>query len=148
VQRSEGEPNGSRWPETMSGIAGALAEAVRIWEHEVDHSLGDSEWLSLTGVALGGSLMLIGIVFGVRFGALSSLLPIVERPRPLLIVSWLSTAVGLVSIFKAFFGFLPMQIGPYWQVAVGVLTAILCGSLVKAAHTVDDILKGGGEERN
>jgi hypothetical protein len=29
VQRSEGEPNGSRWPETMSGIAGALAEAVR-----------------------------------------------------------------------------------------------------------------------
>jgi hypothetical protein len=145
VQRSEGEPDDNRWPETMSGIARALEVAVRRW-NEPDHSHGDSEWLSLTGVALGGSLMLIGLAFGLRSGVLSSFLPIVARPRPLVIISWLAAAVGLVSVFKAFLGFFPMQIGPYLQVAVGALTAILCGPLVKAGHTVEDILRNDKDE--
>lgn len=131
----------NRWPETQIAIAGALATAVKTWEFMSEHKSPDSEWLSLTGVAIGSCLLLVALAFGARFGVLSDLLPVVGRFSPLLVVSWISAAVGLVSVFKAFVAFFPTNLNPYLQVAAGVLTALLCGPLIRARRTVEDILK-------
>jgi hypothetical protein len=61
-----------------------------------------------------------------------------------LVISWIAAAVGLVSVFKVFVSFFPTHLSPYLQVAVGVLTALLCGPLVRAGRKVEDILKTDG----
>jgi hypothetical protein len=144
VRREREDP----WLDTEAGIAIAVATAVRMWEFSDHTRSSDSEWLSLTGVAISGSLMLVALAFGARFGVVTNFLPVVARPRPLLIITWLfliitwlSVAVGLVSVFKAFIGLFPTLVNPYLQVAAGAVTAILCGPLSKADDKVHDILK-------
>jgi hypothetical protein len=132
----------NRWLETQIAIAGAVANAVMTWDVNSEHKSPDSEWLSLTGVAIGSCLMLIALACGARFRILANLLPVVAQARPLMIISWLSAAVGLVSVFKAFVAFFPGHFNPYLQVAAGVLTALLCGPLLRAGQAVDEALKG------
>src|SRR5262249_46190970 len=135
-----GDPD-KRWPETQIAIAGAVATAVTTWNFRSEHKSPDSEWLSLTGVAIGSCLMLVALAFGVEFVDLSHLLPVVSPFRPLLAVSWISAAVGLVSVFKALFGFLPAQLNPYLQVAAGALAAFLYGPMTRADDAIKKIFK-------
>jgi hypothetical protein len=66
------------------------------------------------------------------------------------VVSWISAAVGLVSVFKAFYGFFPAHLNPYLQVAAGTLTAFLCGPMTRADEAIKRMFKtdqpdaGGG----
>jgi hypothetical protein len=137
LQVWHGDPD-KRWPETKIAIAGAVANAVERWDFRSEHKVPDSEWLSVTGVAIGSCFMLIALAAGVRVGFVSNLLPIVSPFRPLLVLSWVAAAIGLVSVFKLFFGFLPVHFSPYWQVAAGALAAPLCEPMARA----DDAVKG------
>ncbi len=142
LQVWRGDPD-KRWPETEIAIAGAVAAAVTTWNFRSEHKAPDSEWLSLTGVAIGSCLMLLILTVGVRFGILSDLLPVVSPFRPVFVVSWISAAVGLVSVFKAVFGFFPAHLNPYLQVAAGALAAFLCDPMTRADDAIRRMLNAG-----
>jgi hypothetical protein len=75
--------NPNRWPETQTAIASAVAKAVSTWAQS-EHKSAESEWLSLTGVAAGSCVILLLMASGLSVAFLSDLMPLVQRPSPLL----------------------------------------------------------------
>jgi hypothetical protein len=132
--------NPNRWPETQTAMASAVAKAVSTWAQS-EHKSAESEWLSLTGVAAGSCVILLLMASGLSVAFLSDLMPLVQRPSLLLFLSWISTAVGLVSMFKAIVSFFPADFNPYLQIGAGFVTMLLCGPLTRANRQFDDILK-------
>lgn len=130
-----------RWPETYKAIANALDRSVNTWAFSLAHKNPDPAWLSVTGVAIGASLMLVLLAFGTRFSAAGDLLPLLSLSRPLLLISWISAAVGLASVFKIFLGFFSVQSNPYLYVVTGVITAFLCGAITQDDDEVKTTLR-------
>jgi hypothetical protein len=138
VQRNEA---GNRWHETRIAMAGAVAAAVATWDFDTDHRSPDSEWVSLTGVAMGSCIILVALAFGARIGIAADLVPLTSHPKPLIFVAWISAAVGLVSMFKALLAFFPAHLSPYLHLIAGVLTAFICGPLIRANSAFDETVK-------
>jgi hypothetical protein len=139
LQVWRGDPD-KRWPETKVAIAGALSSAVKNWDFK-EHKRPDSEWLTVTGVAIGCCLVALALACGARSDIFLGLLPILSPLRPLLVVSWIAVAVGLVSVFKVFFGLFPAELNPYVQLGAGILSAFLSGPISRAQDTVKNLLK-------
>jgi hypothetical protein len=130
-----------RWKETKAAIAGAVATAASKWE-TTDHKIPSSEWLSLTGVSLGGALVLFGFTLGFPGGAFRSGFSDLVGTTPLSLVAWIATAVGVASMFTALVSLAPTSYGPYAQVGAGVVAALLAGPLTRASAQAQDVLKG------
>ncbi|WP_303544691.1 hypothetical protein [Sphingomonas natans] len=128
------------WLETRVAIAGAVTAAVSKWETS-DHQIPSSEWLSLTGVALAGGVILLAYASGVGRILIAAGLGNGVGATPLLLVAWLAAAVGIASTFKAFVSLLPTSYGPYVQIAAGAVAATLAGPLTRAADNIKDSLK-------
>lgn len=138
VRRGE-TPN--RWPETRVAIAHAVSAAATKWDFDSEHKSPDSEWLSLTGVAIGCCMILVFLAFGRPLKIVSDIAPLIDHPNPLIFVAWISAAVGLVTMFKSVVEFFPATSSPYLQVVVGILTAFLCGPLIRATDDFNKSIK-------
>jgi len=144
------------WPETESAISTALAKSVAVWAFQTEHKNSDSEWLSLIGVAIGGSLVLTLDLLDISVPLLADSVEVFTKGNgPLILLMWTSTAVGLVSMFKSLISLFPAELNLFVQIGAGFLAALFCGSLLRANRTVEDTLKqsrktstieeGGGE---
>jgi hypothetical protein len=130
-----------RWPETQKAIASALTTAVDTWNFRSEHKDPNSEWLTVVGVALGCSLISLAFLLGVHIRFVSDALPLFTTHKPLVILSWIAAAVGLVSVFKVILEFSPTGLNPYAQMAAGFLAAFLSGPITRAQDTVNSALR-------
>jgi len=129
-----------RWEDTRFAVASAVNEAVSDWETS-DHAVPSSEWLTLTGVSLGGAALLFAMTMGWRRGALSAGFRDAIGSTPLSLLAWAAAAVGVASMFKAFVTLVPTSYGPYVQLGAGVIAALLAGPLTAASERAKDALK-------
>lgn len=139
VQRWDGQGI-NRWPETRVALVSAVTKAVANWNRN-EHKAGDSEWLSLTGVALGNAALLLLVTLNRPLRTMRALGPLLSRPSSLMVFAWCSVALGCASLFKAIWTFFPAETSPYLQVGAGFVAAFLCGPLLGEIRSVESALK-------
>ncbi len=139
VQRWDGQGL-NRWPETRVALVSAVTKAVANWNRK-EHKPADSEWLSLTGVALGSAALLLLAAFNRPMRTVTALGSLLARPTLMTVFAWCSVAIGCASLFKAVWTFFPAETNPFLQVGAGFVAAFFCGPLLMAIRSVESTLK-------
>jgi hypothetical protein len=142
VLQVSGSETPNRWPETIMAISTSVARSANIWQYQTEHKSGDSEWLSLLGVAIGGLLALILSAFTNAVPSVTESVELFTQGNVILrVLLWASVAVGVVSVFKSLISLFPSEMNPYVQIGAGVLAALFCGQLVRASGALEESLK-------
>jgi hypothetical protein len=141
------DPN--KWPDTKAAVSREIGSSVNAWKYDFEHKHGDSEWLSLFGVACGG---LVALVIGAFARPTSWLMESVDiltgKKQILKVILWASIAVGAVSLFKSFFSLFPAGLNPYAQIAAGFFAAMFVGPLLRMNDLVQNALSPKVQPQN